>query len=72
MAKVDAIRVRDFLREQVAPLENPRSIGQALQGSRFAGLWRYRVGNFRVLCEIQDERVVVLVVGIENRRDVYR
>lgn len=72
LAKVDAVRIRNFLRDRIAPLDNVRSVGQALQGSRFAGLWRYRVGDHRVLCEIQDKRVVVLVVAIGNRREVYR
>jgi len=72
LSKTDALRIRNFLRERLAPLENPRSLGLALQGARFAGVWRYRVGDYRVLCEIQDDRVVVLVVAIAHRRDVYR
>jgi mRNA interferase RelE/StbE len=72
LAKTDAQRIRDFLRDRIAMAENPRSLGHQLQGSRFAGLWRYRTGDYRILCEIQDNRLIVLVVGIGHRREVYR
>ena len=72
LAKAEAVRIRNFLRDRVALLEDPRTLGQALQGTRFAGVWRYRVGDYRVLCQIQDSRVVILVVAVGNRKDVYR
>jgi mRNA interferase RelE/StbE len=75
LAKLDAQiarRLTAFLRERVAGLDDPRSIGNALQGSQFGGLWRYRVGDYRVVCDIQDKRVVVLVLQIGHRREVYR
>ena len=65
-------RVVRFLRERVSRLDDPRTIGEPLKGSRFAGLWRYRAGDYRILCDIQDERVTVLVVLVGHRRDVYR
>jgi mRNA interferase RelE/StbE len=58
--------------ERVAKLENPRSLGQALQGSKFGEYWRYRVGDFRIVCEIQDKKVVVLVLRVGHRREIYR
>ncbi len=61
----------DYLDTRVAVLENPRSRGKALTGP-LGGLWRYRVGNCRVICEIQDRALRVLVVRIGNRREVYR
>jgi mRNA interferase RelE/StbE len=64
-------RLRRFLEVRVAELEDPRSIGKALTGP-LASFWSYRLGDHRVLCEIQDRRVVILVVTIGNRRDVYR
>jgi mRNA interferase RelE/StbE len=66
-----ARRILDFMDERVAILEDPRSKGKALVGP-MGGLWRYRVGDFRVICDIQDKDVCVLVVKIGNRRDVYR
>jgi mRNA interferase RelE/StbE len=60
-----------FLRERVQPAENPRQWGKPLQGDK-GGLWRYRVGDYRLICDIQDEKVTVLVLIVGNRKDVYR
>jgi len=65
-------RIRAFLGERVAALEDPRQLGGPLQGARLGGLWRYRVGDYRILVEIKDEIVTVLVVGIGHRGEVYR
>jgi mRNA interferase RelE/StbE len=67
-----ARRIRDFLFERVAPLENPRSIGEALKGSKLGDFWRYRVGDYRLLCRIEDAVFLILVVEIGHRREVYR
>lgn len=64
-------RIVDFLDRRIATSENPRQIGQALAGP-LSGYWKYRVGDFRVICDIQDNRLVVLVVEIGSRREVYR
>lgn len=66
-----ARRILDYMDERVAALENPRSTGKALSGP-LGGLWRYRVGNCRVICEIKDGALCILVVQIGNRRDVYK
>ena len=66
-----ARRIVAFLDERVAPLNDPRSTGKALRGA-LGGFWRYRVGDYRVICEIQDRAVRVLVVTVGNRREVYR
>jgi mRNA interferase RelE/StbE len=74
LAKMDrqnARRITDFLQQRVAPSDNPRSTGKALNGLMGA-LWRYRVGDCRVICDIQDQRLRVLVVMVGNRREVYR
>jgi mRNA interferase RelE/StbE len=63
-------RIVRFLRERIATAEDPRRLGKPLKGQS-APLWRYRVGSNRLICTIEDERVVVLVVRIGNRRDVY-
>jgi mRNA interferase RelE/StbE len=60
-----------FLRERVQPTDNPRQWGKPLHGDK-GGLWRYRVGDYRLICDIQDERITVLVVRVGHRKDVYR
>ena len=67
-----ARRIRNFMTERVAPLENPRSIGEALKGSKLGDFWRYRVGDYRVMALIEDQIMTILVVKIGNRREVYR
>ena len=69
--KQSARRILDFLDERVAQRDAPRSPGKALTGP-LGGLWRYRVGDFRVICEIHDGALRVLVVELGNRREVYR
>ncbi|MDK4704147.1 MULTISPECIES: type II toxin-antitoxin system RelE/ParE family toxin [unclassified Rhizobium] len=65
-------RIRSFLEERLATLHDPRQVGDALQGARLGNYWRYRVGDYRIICDLQDSRLVVLVIEIGNRRDVYR
>ncbi len=69
---VEAKRVTTFLRTRIGSLDDPRQTGKALQGAKLGNLWRYRVGDYRLICELQDRRVVVLVVEIGHRRGVYR
>ena len=75
LAKLDkpvARRITAFLRERVAPLEDPRSIGEALKGSRLGEFWKYRVGDYRIIASIEDGALRILVVRVGNRRNVYR
>ena len=65
-----AMRIALFLKERVASLEDPRSIGKALQGS-LRGTWRYRIGDYRLICKIEDFRVTVVVIEIGHRSDIY-
>ena len=67
-----AHRILNFLYERVARLDDPRAIGQALQGSKFGELWKYRVGDWRIICKIEDELVTVLVLRIGHRSKVYK
>jgi mRNA interferase RelE/StbE len=69
--KVAARRILDFMDKRVAPSDDPRALGKALNGW-LGDLWRYRVGDFRILCDIQDGVLKVLVLQIGNRREVYR
>ncbi len=66
------IRLVGFLRDRLAPLDDPRSIGEALSGARLGSYWKYRVGDWRIVCDILDRRIVVRVLRIGNRREVYR
>jgi len=60
-----------YLRERIAGSDDPRRFGHALTGDH-KGLWRYRVGDYRIVASIEDDRFVVLVVTIGHRREVYR
>lgn len=64
-------RVLRYLRERIAGSDDPRSFGHALTGDH-TGLWRYRVGDYRIVAAIEDDRLVVLVVTVGHRREVYR
>jgi mRNA interferase RelE/StbE len=66
-----ARRILKFLHERVARLENPRSIGEALRGSKLGEFWKYRVGDYRLICSIEDKRVLILVLRVGHRREVY-
>ena len=66
-----AQRIVDFMDERVAATGDPRRVGKALKGP-LGDLWSYRVGDFRILCDIQDGKLIVLVLQIGNRREVYR
>ena len=67
-----ARRILAFLRDRLAPLDDPRSLGEALHGDALGDFWKYRLGDYRVVARIVDRRVVVIVVRIGHRRDVYR
>ncbi len=66
------IRLVGFLRTRVSSLTNPRDIGEALSGQRLGNYWKYRVGDWRIICDIQDQKILVRVLRIGNRREVYR
>jgi mRNA interferase RelE/StbE len=67
-----ARRLLSFLHDRLAQLDDPRSIGEALKGSKFGDLWKYRVGDYRLIADIQDGRLRILIIRIGNRREVYR
>jgi mRNA interferase RelE/StbE len=68
--KVAALRIARFLKDRVINSVNPRQQGIAMQG-RYRGYWRYRVGEYRIICDIQGEVVTVLVLVIGHRKGVY-
>jgi mRNA interferase RelE/StbE len=56
----------------LAKLDNPRSLGEALRGPRLGEFWKYCVGDYRLICKIEDDRLVVYIVRIGNRKEIYR
>jgi mRNA interferase RelE/StbE len=65
-------RILTFLNSRLATLDDPRSLGEALKGTKLGEFWKYRVGDYRIITKIDDETVKVLVIKIGNRREVYR
>lgn len=63
-------RLIDWLDDRINGCKNPRHFGEPLRGE-MVGLWRYRVGNYRIICEIQDEQLVVIALAVGHRREVY-
>ncbi len=75
LAKLDrqvARRLLDFLKQRVISLKDPRSVGQALKGSKLGEFWKYRVGDFRIIASIQDQKMIILILRVGNRREIYR
>jgi mRNA interferase RelE/StbE len=70
--KAEAKRITAFLRQRLATLEDPRSTGKSLTGPQLGAYWHYRVGDYRVICDIQDGALCILVIEVGNRREVYR
>lgn len=62
--------ILDYLEDEIVPLDSPRSRGKALVGDK-RGLWSYRVGDYRVICELRDEELLIVAITIGHRRDVY-
>lgn len=74
ITKLDRVaqsQITRFLRERVLPSENPRQFGKPLRGEK-KGLWRYRLGDYRIICEIQDETDIVHVLALGHRKEIYR
>ena len=72
LQKDHAARILRFLFDRVQNLDDPRSIGEALKGPRLGAFWKYRVGDYRIIAEIEDRAVKIVIVRIGNRREVYR
>lgn len=68
--KSTSARILDEI-EEISALDDPRSRGKALTGT-LSGLWRYRVGDYRIVCDIEDGMMLILVVAVAHRREVYK
>lgn len=64
-------RIERFI-DQLIDADNPRLYGKALQGKKYTGLWRYRVGDYRLICQIKDDELVILFLEIGHRKDIYK
>lgn len=71
LGTVEARRILKFLFQRVQPLDDPRSIGEALRGP-LGDFWKYRVGDYRIIADIDNGQVRILIVRIGNRREIYR
>ena len=69
--KASQKQIAGYLLKNVDNAENPRAFGKALVGN-YKGLWRYRVGNYRIICHIQDDECIVLALETAHRKDIYR
>jgi mRNA interferase RelE/StbE len=65
-------RLLKFLQERIATLDDPRGAGKALQGSRLGEFWKYRLGDYRLICKIEEKLLLVLVLRIGHRKEIYR
>lgn len=65
-------RLVGFLGERIAPLVDPRSLGEPLAGDKLGSFWKYRAGDWRIVCDIQDQQIVIRVLRVGNLREVYR
>jgi mRNA interferase RelE/StbE len=74
LSKIDRTprsKIRAFIDKELPKMSNPRLKGKALSGD-LKGLWRYRIGDYRVICQIKDNELVILIVELGHRKEVYR
>lgn len=65
-------RILRFLYDRIRPLEDPRKIGEALKGPKLGKYWKYRIGDYRIICQIKETEITILVVRVGHRKKVYR
>lgn len=70
--KGEAKRITNFLRQRLSTVDDPRSTGKALTGPALGTFWRYRLGDYRIICDIQDGALCILVIELGHQREVYR
>ncbi len=63
--------IAKVLRGRIACLDDPRSIGEALRGEELGRFWKYRIGPYRIICDIRDEAIVILVIRLGDRKEIY-
>lgn len=65
-------RILNFLNNRIKPLDNPRKIGEALKGPELGKYWKYRIGDYRIICQIKEKEITILVVRVGHRKEIYR
>lgn len=68
--KTVQLQIKNFI-FKLQDLQDPRSTGKALKGS-LSGLWRYRVGDYRLVCDIEDQKILITVLRVGHRREIYK
>ena len=64
--------ILDYMSDRVAQLEDPRALGKKLVGPKYGAYWRYRVADTRIICTIKDQQLVILVIEVGHRKNIYR
>ncbi len=64
-------RIRSWITENLVNIEDPRSLGKGLIANR-SGQWRYRIGDYRLICLIKDRELIILALSIGHRRNIYK
>ena len=64
-------RIRQWIETNLEGCENPRRRGKPLEGE-LSGFWRYRVGDYRIIAEIQDDKIIIFVINVDKRNDIYK
>ena len=67
-----ARRILKVLHERIAKADDPRTFGEPLKGSKLGEFWKYRIGDYRLVCNIEDQTLRILVLRVGHRREVYR
>jgi len=65
-------RIRFFLTEKLSKLQDPRSIGEPLKGQKLGKFWKYRVGNYRIITDIRDNELIIVVIAIGHNKEIYK
>lgn len=71
MDKSNARLILKYIKNNILTLENPRLRGNAIVGDK-QGLWRYRIGDYRLICKIEDDKLLILALSLGHRREIYR
>ena len=71
MDKHVGLMIAKDMKKRLDGLTNPRQVGKALTG-QFKGLWRYRIGNYRVICDIVDDELIIIALEVGHRKDIYK
>lgn len=69
--KYTRLMIQSWIKKNLMDCDNPRKTGKALKGT-YEGLWRYRIGDYRIICGIQDQELVILALSVGHRKNIYK